>query len=112
VSERDAIERAKGMLAPHVFGHARLRIDGKVSVMEPIVPAAIAAEMLARALPPVEPEEPTPEMVEAGARAICIDFEMAVGGGPATDENWRAFTDIASIAYLVMRAARPAGGQS
>jgi hypothetical protein len=42
----DHIDKAKKLLAPHVFTHARLRRDGSRSVMEPMVPAAVAVELL------------------------------------------------------------------
>jgi hypothetical protein len=51
-NQRDAVEvtEARAMLAPHVFTHARLRTDGGRSVSEPMVPAAVALDLLASRL--------------------------------------------------------------
>lgn len=65
------------------------------------IAGACAAEAIAlaiRALPTAEPEEPTAEMVEAGAHVFLHQ----------SHPSWDA---AAAAIYLAMRAARPAGGR-
>jgi hypothetical protein len=124
VSERDAIERAAQVC------ERRALVWGCTDSGQAVAASFRGTAAEIRALPPAEPEEPTPEMVEAGAAALWDTFRQTdlCTGPTAKITPWRDLVAVAQssdaaalqvsvgrtearAAYLAMRAARPAGGR-